>query len=130
MTKIISISKIINKSDIKKYASATGDFNPIHLDEDFAKTTRFGKCIAHGMLVAASISEALTIQFGINWISKGQLKIRFKSPVFPGEKIATSGASKKDLSNTFSVKVTKDNDQVAIIGEVSIPEDKKVKNEF
>ena len=63
MTKIISTSKTINKTDIEKYASAAGDFNPIHLDESFAKTTQFGKCIAHGMMFAASISEALTAQF-------------------------------------------------------------------
>ena len=113
MTKIISTSKTINKTDIEKYASAAGDFNPIHLDESFAKTTQFGKCIAHGMMVAASISEALTAQFGINWISKGHLKIRFKSPVFPGEQITTTGELKKNSLNTFSVKVTKNNNQVA-----------------
>ncbi|MFL2746161.1 MAG: MaoC/PaaZ C-terminal domain-containing protein [Dehalococcoidia bacterium] len=130
MTKIISTSKTINKTDIEKYASAAGDFNPIHLDESFAKTTQFGKCIAHGMMVAASISEALTAQFGINWISKGHLKIRFKSPVFPGEQITTTGELKKNSLNTFSVKVTKNNNQVAITGEASIPEKNEVKNEL
>ena len=125
MTKIISTSKTINKTDIEKYASAAGDFNPIHLDESFAKTTQFGKCIAHGMMVAASISEALTAQFGINWISKGHLKIRFKSPVFPGEQITTTGELKKNSLNTFSVKVTKNNNQVAITGEASIPKKKR-----
>lgn len=79
------------------------------------------------MMIAASISEALTIQFGINWISKGQLKIRFKSPVFPDEQIATLGESKKNSPNTFSVKVTKNNDQIAIIGEASIPENQRGK---
>lgn len=127
MTKIISTSKTINKTDIEKYASAAGDFNPIHLDESFAKTTQFGKCIAHGMMVAASISEALTAQFGINWISKGHLKIRFKSPVFPGEQITTTGELKKNSLNTFSVKVTKNNNQVAITGEASIPKKTRLK---
>ena len=130
MTKIISTSKTINKTDIEKYASAAGDFNPIHLDESFAKTTQFGKCIAHGMMGAASISEALTAQFGINWISKGHLKIRFKSPVFTGEQITTTGELKKNSLNTFSVKVTKNNNQVAITGEASIPKKNEVKNEL
>ncbi|MQG19110.1 MAG: enoyl-CoA hydratase [SAR202 cluster bacterium] len=130
MSKIISKSKKINKTDIKKYANAAGDFNPIHLDENFAKNTQFGKCIAHGMMIASSISETFTTEFGIDWISKGRLKIRFKSPVFPGEEITTIGEAKKGKINSFSVQVVKNNNQIAITGEASIPEDQEVTNEL
>ena len=49
-----STSREVTDEVIRKFAEVSGDFNPIHLDEEFAKTTRFGKRIAHGMLSGAS----------------------------------------------------------------------------
>ena len=48
---------------IRQFAELSGDFNAIHLDEEFAKTTRFGKRIAHGMLSGAFISAVLGYEF-------------------------------------------------------------------
>jgi len=45
-----SVSKKITDQLIRQFADVSGDYNPIHLEEDFAKDTRFGKRIAHGML--------------------------------------------------------------------------------
>ena len=49
----------VTDSDIVQFAQSTGDNNPVHLDADYAKTTPFGKRIAHGMLSAGFISTAL-----------------------------------------------------------------------
>ena len=49
--------KTISDEDVKKFAEVTGDFNPLHLDEEFAKTTMFGGRIAHGMIGAGIISS-------------------------------------------------------------------------
>jgi len=54
-----SLSKIISEEDLQLFAKISMDNNPIHLDETFAKTTRFKKRIAHGMLVASLISSVL-----------------------------------------------------------------------
>jgi hypothetical protein len=48
---------------VRKFADVSGDYNPIHLDEEFARTTRFGKRIAHGMLSGAFISAVLGSEF-------------------------------------------------------------------
>lgn len=53
------ISKTISESDIYLYAGITGDFNPAHVNEDYAKGTFFKTRIAHGMLVAGLISAVL-----------------------------------------------------------------------
>ena len=53
------ITKRIEQADIDAFANVTGDHNPVHVDEEFAKTTRFGKRIAHGMLTASLISAVL-----------------------------------------------------------------------
>jgi len=84
--------KNITQDKINLYAEASGDFNPIHVNESFAAQTPLGGTIAHGMLILAYISEMMTQAFAINWISGGNLSIRFKAPVRPGDTITVSGA--------------------------------------
>jgi 3-hydroxybutyryl-CoA dehydratase len=52
-------SKTVTVEDIQKFAEVSGDTNPLHRDAEYAKKTRFGQCIAHGMLSAGLISAAL-----------------------------------------------------------------------
>jgi 3-hydroxybutyryl-CoA dehydratase len=51
--------KTVTAEDIQKFAEVTGDMNPLHSDAEYAKKTRFGECIAHGMLSAGFISAVL-----------------------------------------------------------------------
>ena len=90
-----SIEKTITHDNIRQYAEVSGDFNPIHIDEEFGKQSQFGKNIAHGMMVAATISEIMLINFGEIWQSSGKMKLRFKSPVYPNDTIKASGYVKK-----------------------------------
>jgi 3-hydroxybutyryl-CoA dehydratase len=48
--------KIFTKADVELYAKLTGDYNPVHFDEEFAKTTIFGKPIVHGPLVLTFVT--------------------------------------------------------------------------
>jgi 3-hydroxybutyryl-CoA dehydratase len=70
--------KDIVQKDINLYAKASRDFNPIHIDEDFAKNTPLGGTIAHGMLILAYVSQMMTNAFGKSWLSGGRLNVRFK----------------------------------------------------
>ncbi len=82
-----SISKTITDNDIQKFADASGDHNPLHLDDEFAKSTRFGRRIAHGMLSASLISAVIANQLpGQGSIYLGQT-LKFVAPVFPGDTI-------------------------------------------
>ena len=81
------IIKTIEQSDIDAFANVTGDRNPVHVDEEFAKTTRFGKRIAHGMLTASLISAVLANKLpGAGSVYLGQT-LQFVAPVFPGDEI-------------------------------------------
>jgi 3-hydroxybutyryl-CoA dehydratase len=90
-TPLPAITKHLTQPDLHRYAEASGDHNPLHLDVEFAKTTQFGGTIAHGMLVLAFASEMLTGAFGSDWLDSGRLKIRFRAPARPGDSITCSG---------------------------------------
>jgi 3-hydroxybutyryl-CoA dehydratase len=81
------LTKKIEPSDIDAFATVTGDHNPVHVDEEFAKTTRFGRRIAHGMLTASLISAVLANKLpGEGSVYLGQT-LQFVAPVFPGDEI-------------------------------------------
>ena len=81
------ITKTIEQGDIDAFAAVTGDHNPVHVDEEFAKTTRFGRRIAHGMLTASLISSVLANKLpGEGSVYLGQT-LKFVAPVFPGDEI-------------------------------------------
>jgi 3-hydroxybutyryl-CoA dehydratase len=86
-----SVVKQVTQKDINRYAEASGDFNPIHIDESFAAKTPLGGTIAHGMLILAYVSEMMTEAFGESWVEGGKLSVRFKAPARPGDTITTSG---------------------------------------
>ncbi|HNB53810.1 MAG TPA: MaoC family dehydratase [Anaerolineales bacterium] len=82
-----TLSKTFTEADVIAFADASGDHNPVHLDETYAQSTRFGKRIAHGMLVAGLISAVLGTQLpGPGTIYLGQ-ELSFKAPVFLGDTI-------------------------------------------
>ena len=85
------IQRAITLEQIAAYADASGDYNPVHLDPEFASSTQFGGIVAHGMLTLAFVSEMLTLAFGRCWIETGRLKVRFKAPAFPGDTVRTWG---------------------------------------
>ncbi|WP_376788558.1 MaoC family dehydratase [Thermoflexus sp.] len=82
-----SWTKTITRADVEAFAALTGDDNPLHLDEAFARNTRFGRPVVHGMLVAGLISAVL----GRMLPGPGTIYLRqtleFRRPVYPGDTI-------------------------------------------
>ncbi|MBN1855459.1 MAG: MaoC family dehydratase [Dehalococcoidia bacterium] len=120
----------VSQPNINKYAEASGDYNPIHIDQEFAASTPLGGTIAHGMLVLAYISEMLSNTFGEHWDSNGNLSIRFRSPARPGDTLTVSSkvesVSRDDdiVCVTCSLSCRNQADEVVVSGEarVRIPE--------
>lgn len=83
---------------IRQYAEASGDFNPIHLDDNYARQMGLGGMIAHGMLTMAQMAALLT-----EWIGKegriSKLDVRFEQVVRPGDTITFSGSIRARLEN-------------------------------
>ena len=101
-----TVEKTVTQDQIERYAKASGDFNPIHVDAEFAAGSQFGGTIAHGMMVAAFISEMMSAAFRQHWSEAGRLKIRFRSPVRPGETVAAFGEVKRVREREGATEVT------------------------
>ena len=85
-----SMSKTVTESDVYSFAGVTGDFNPVHVNAEFAKTTMFKERIAHGMLSAGFISAVLGTSLpGANTIYLGQ-ELQFKAPVKIGDTVTAT----------------------------------------
>ena len=100
------ISQTISQANIQRYAEVSGDFNPIHIDEDYAKKTPLGGTVAHGMLVLAYISRMMTAAFGADWLSSGKLDARFRAPARPGDVLAIGGKVTTVERETDQTRVT------------------------
>ena len=82
-----TMEKIVTLEDIKKFADVSGDFNPVHLDQEFAKKTIFKGRIADGFLTASFISTVIANQLpGPGSIYLKQ-SLKFLAPVYINEKI-------------------------------------------
>ena len=116
-----SFTKEVSNEDIVKFAEVSGDNNPVHLDEEFAKTTRFGGRIAHGMLSAGHISAVLANQLpGPGTIYLGQT-LAFKAPVKPGDVVVTTVEVKSIEKRRVTLSTTsRVGDTVVIEGEALV----------
>ena len=88
---LTELTRFVTQEQINAYAEASGDFNPLHIDPEFAAKTELGSTVAHGMLILAYLSEFMTENFGKNWINSGSLSARFKGAAYPGDNILVSG---------------------------------------
>jgi 3-hydroxybutyryl-CoA dehydratase len=79
--------RTVTEQVLEHFAEATGDRNPIHFDEDYAATTRFGGRIAHGLLVGGIISSLLANELpGPGTVYLGQ-ELSFRAPVRIGDEV-------------------------------------------
>lgn len=89
---IISQERYMTQEIIDKWASLSGDYNPIHVDLDFAKNTRFKGTIAHGHISLSYLCGVMLAWAGNDWAYTGKLlNIRFVAPVCPGRQIIVGG---------------------------------------
>lgn len=79
--------RTITEADVVNFAGISGDFNPLHMDEEYAKGTIFGRRVAHGLLTLA-VAIGLAQQAGFDIVAfRGVDKLRFSHPVFIGDTI-------------------------------------------
>jgi 3-hydroxybutyryl-CoA dehydratase len=89
-----SKSREVTDELVRRFADVSGDYNPIHLDEEFAKTTRFGRRIAHGMLSGAFISAVLGYEFKERRIVYLSQTMKFTAPVYIGDTVTATATVK------------------------------------
>ncbi len=119
-----SVTKTFTQDDIEKFADLSGDRNPIHLNEEHAKSTRFGRRVAHGMLASSLISNVIGNELpGIGSIYLGQT-LQFLAPVFPGDTITARATVTSVREDKPIVKIetvcTNRRDEIVIKGEATV----------
>lgn len=120
------LSRQITQETIHRYAEASGDFNPIHVDEEFARSTPFGGTIAHGMLVLAYVSETMAAAFGRDWLAGGRLKVRFRAPAQPGDTLTVRAEPRRERETDgdrvleYAVECSNQNGETLISGTAEV----------
>ena len=87
---VFAVPKVVRRADVKAYADASGDQNPLHQDDAFAKSVGFPGIIAHGMFSMAHVAKAVTDWAGDAGALK-RIKVQFRAPVFMEETIVAKG---------------------------------------
>ncbi len=83
-----SPSRVVTEADVHAYAELSGDFNPIHVNPEYAATTPFGRTIAHGLLTLARASGMSIDHPKMRTLAVVELRqIKFLAPVFPGDNL-------------------------------------------
>ena len=119
-----STSKQITDSVVRAFAELSGDYNPIHLDDEFAANTRFGRRIAHGMISGALISAVLGYELKDRKIVYLSQTMRFVSPVYIDDTV-TATATVTDIREdkpivTVETVCTKQSGETVVKGEAAI----------
>ena len=121
--------KTITEEDVRLFGEITGDKNPAHFDEEYAKTTMFKTRISHGMLVGSLFSKVI----GMDLPGKGTIyltqNLRFRRTVFLGDTIkATVTITQMDTETgrvTLETSCKNKNGEQVIVGDALVMPPKK-----
>ncbi len=118
------LTHTVSEADIEAFGRLSGDYNPLHFNEEWAKTTRFKGRIAHGALTAAFISQALGMKLpgpGIMYLGQ---KMRFRRPVRIGDTITVRVEVIEKIDDTQRVRIdttcTNQDGQEVVVGDALV----------
>jgi acyl dehydratase len=103
---VFSVPKVVKREDVKAYADASGDQNPLHQDDDFARSVGFPGIIAHGMFSMAHLVTALR-----DWVGDPaalrSIKVQFRAVVYMDETLVAKGrvASRDEAGRSVTLDV-------------------------
>lgn len=102
----VSVTRLLDQPRVDRYAEAAHDPNPIHRETPEAYAGPFGQPVAHGMLVLAVASEALTDAFGAAWGETGTLKVRWRSPALTPVTVTATVTLRGEVDGVATYDVT------------------------
>jgi acyl dehydratase len=103
---VFEAAKVVKREDVKAYADASGDQNPLHQDDDFARSVGFPGIIAHGMFSMAHLTKALKDWAGTP-ASLRLMSVQFRAVVYMDETLVARGrvASKDEATREVTLDV-------------------------
>ncbi len=112
-----SFSRTISTEDVESFAKLSGDYNPLHIDDAYAKTTKFGKRVVHGMLLGALCSQLVGMHLPGKRCLYLQQTLSFKKPVFVGDMVSVQGVVEAKSPATkvldIAISIMRDTEEVA-----------------
>jgi acyl dehydratase len=114
----------VNRTNIVRYAGAGGDMNPIHHDEEFAKSVGLPSVFAMGLMHAGFLSKVVT-----DWAGAGRVKrynVRFEALVWPNDTLTCQGKAEKKYQENGEnlvdcrLLITNQNGELVIKGEATV----------
>lgn len=119
-----TFSKTISETDVYLFAGISGDFNPMHVNEEFAKKTPFGKRIAHGALPYSLIAPILGMKLpGLGTVAL-EMSVRFKAPTYFGDTITARATVAEKLPEKKRVRMdcvwTNQDGKVVAVGSATV----------
>ncbi len=100
-----TVERTFLAEDVQKFAQLSGDFSPLHVDPEYARTTEFGGCVVHGMFLASLFSQLVGMYIpGKHALYLGQ-DLSFRRPVFIGETVRVSAkvTGKNEATRTLAL---------------------------
>lgn len=108
---IVILKRTISQHDVDKFAEISGDYNALHVDQNFARKTKFGQRIVHGMLLASFFSQVVGMHLHTQNVVYLSQSLNFKNPVYIGDEVAVvfqlKGFSESTRTATFETKILK-----------------------
>jgi 3-hydroxybutyryl-CoA dehydratase len=118
-----TFSEVVDDKLVRGFADLIGDHNPIHVDDEFAKKTKFGQRIAHGGILFGLISKVLAMDMpGAGTVFLSQL-VNFRGPVFINDTVTLEATISELLPKNgakISTVVKKQTGQVVLDGEATV----------
>lgn len=101
-----SFTKTWTETDVDTFATLSGDENPLHTDEIYAKSTQFGQRVVHGMLVASSFSTLVGMYIPGKHCLYLKQSVTFKTPIFIGDELRATGivTAKSESTRTLIIQ--------------------------
>jgi len=119
-----SYSKTITETDVYMFAGISGDNNPVHIDEVYAKSSIFKKRVAHGILTAGLISTVLGTKLPGPGSIYAKQDLKFLAPVYFNDTITATCTAKEKIEEksmiVFECKVTNQENKTVLVGDATI----------
>jgi acyl dehydratase len=117
---VFSLPKVVKREDVKAYADASGDQNPLHQNDEFAQSVGFPGIIAHGMFSMAHLTKAVK-DWAVNPAALRSVDVQFRAVVYMDEtivargKVAALDPQTKDVTLDVWAEVERDGEMVKAI---------------
>lgn len=111
----------VSAQAIRDYAGITGDFNPIHVDPEFAAKTPMGGVIAHGTMSLNLVWQAIAQTLGEAAVRGASIDVKFVRPVRPGDTVEAGGKRADGGDDAWEIWVRTGTGETVISGTATIP---------